>query len=71
MSRGPYSFKSCDITRTLKAARKAGETVQIEVDIDRRCMRIIPIKLDETTADTSGSELDQWVAKHARTVEGH
>jgi hypothetical protein len=44
MSRGKYPFKESDITRALKAARKAGEVVQIEVDADRRCMRIIPVK---------------------------
>ena len=31
MSRGPYPFKQSDITRALKAARKAGVDVKIEV----------------------------------------
>ena len=56
MSRAKYSFKECDVTRALRAADKAGHKVVIEIDIERRCMRIIPI---EAAAQSSSADLDE------------
>ena len=53
MSRAKYSFKESDITRAIRAAAKAGKDVKIEIDLDRRCMSIIPIKPVEATSDTA------------------
>jgi hypothetical protein len=49
MSRGPYSFREVDLVRAHRAAEKAGHPDAIvEYDIERKCVRIIPRKLDET-----------------------
>jgi hypothetical protein len=57
MSRAKYSFKECDLTRALRAADKAGHEVIIEIDIERRCMRIMPIKAK--AAQSSSADLDE------------
>ena len=67
MSRAKYPFKESDIARAFRAARKAGVDVKVEVDLDRRCMCIIPVKVEQT----SSNDLDRWVAKHAGEAEGH
>ena len=41
---GQISFRESDVTRAIRAAAKAGKDVKIEIDLDRRCMSIIPIK---------------------------
>jgi hypothetical protein len=56
MSKGPYPFKESDITRAIRAAAKAGKDVKIEIDLDRRCMSIIPIKPVEATSDTAAGD---------------
>jgi hypothetical protein len=55
MSRAKYSFRESDVTRAIRAAAKAGKDVKIEIDLDRRCMSIIPIK---TKAESNSSDPD-------------
>jgi hypothetical protein len=38
------TFKESDVTRAFKAAKKAGFDVQVEIDLDRKQMRITPVK---------------------------
>jgi hypothetical protein len=38
------TFKEADVTRALKAAKKAGVDVQVEIDLERKRMRITPVK---------------------------
>jgi hypothetical protein len=48
MSRGPYPFRESDLIRAHRANGKAGHPdAIIEIDIERRCLRIIPRKLGE------------------------
>ena len=58
MSRAKYSFKESDVTRAFRAAQKAGVDVKVEVDIERRCMSIIPIKPVES--DTAATVDNPW-----------
>jgi hypothetical protein len=44
MSKGPYSVKPTDIKRVIRAAREEGIEGTLEVDLARRCIRIIPVK---------------------------
>ena len=44
MGKGACTFKESDVTRAFKAARKAGVDVQVEIDLERKLMRITPVK---------------------------
>jgi hypothetical protein len=58
MSRGPYPFKESDITRAIRAAKKAGiEHFIIEVDTAHRSLRIIP--RDEVSTPTGQNEWNE------------
>jgi hypothetical protein len=66
VSKGPYPFKASDITRAYRAAEKAGHSdVIIEVDTERKCLRIIPTKAaaTEQTSDLD-RELEEFDARH-------
>jgi hypothetical protein len=57
MSRGSYPFKESDITRAIRASKKAGQRSIIEVDVKRQRFRIIP--LDEMSMLTDQNETGQ------------
>ncbi len=44
MGKGVCTFKEADITRALKAAKKAGVDVRVEIDLDRKRITITPVK---------------------------
>jgi hypothetical protein len=44
LGKGAYTFKQTDVTRAFKAAKKAGVEVQVEIDLERKRMRITPVK---------------------------
>lgn len=51
MSRRPHAFKESEITRAIRAAKKAGIVDPIiEVDIARKRLRIIPLNKNEDRA---------------------
>jgi hypothetical protein len=51
VSRKPYAFKESEITRAIRAAKKAGMIDPIiEVDIARKRLRIIPLNKNEDRA---------------------
>jgi hypothetical protein len=52
VSRAKHSFRESDVTRAIRAAAKAGKDVKIEIDLDRHCMSIIPIKPVEAAGNT-------------------
>ncbi len=47
MGKGACTFKEADLTRAFKAAKKAGVDVQVEIDLERKRMRIMPVKAGE------------------------
>jgi hypothetical protein len=70
MGKAACTIKQTEITRVLKAAKKAGVDVQVQIDLERKTMTITPVNVSE--ADTGvGNGLDQWMNKHARATEGH
>jgi hypothetical protein len=44
LGKGSCTFKEADLTRAFKAAKKAGVDAQIEIDLERKRMRIRPMK---------------------------
>ena len=44
MGKGSCTFKEADIIRALKAAKKAGVDVHVEIDLEHKRMRITPLK---------------------------
>jgi hypothetical protein len=47
MGKGPCTFKEADVSRALRAAKKAGVPVTIELDLERKRMIITPIRAGE------------------------
>jgi hypothetical protein len=62
MPRGKCAFKQCDVTRAIKAARKAGvEPTRVEIDNGK-----IIVIAEKPEAASEINALDVWIAKHAR-----
>jgi phosphatidylserine/phosphatidylglycerophosphate/cardiolipin synthase-like enzyme len=68
MSKGTYTFKATDVTRALKAAKKAGVDVQVVLDLERKTLTLTPVKVAESIDE---NDLDKWIAAHADTTQGH
>jgi hypothetical protein len=47
LGKGVCRFREVDITRALKAAKKAGVDVQVEIDFEHKRMRIMPVRVAE------------------------
>jgi hypothetical protein len=64
MPRSPCSFRETDVRRAIKAARASG------IDIARLEIEPVTGKITIMTSSSSGAEkitdLDRWVAEHAR-----
>ena len=73
MSSGKYRFVESEIRRAIKATQNAGlEVGRIEIKPDGS-VSIVPGTPD-TTKDksmTNYNALDVWIAKNARSAEGH
>jgi hypothetical protein len=53
MGKGPCAFKEVDVTRAIRAAKKAGvENPQVVIDLERKTMTIAPVKLGESNSKT-------------------
>jgi hypothetical protein len=64
MGHGPCTFREADLVRALKAARKAGVRVRVEIE---SANKLAVTMLGEETPETNeGNELEQWIEKHAR-----
>jgi hypothetical protein len=57
LGKGACTFKEVDLTRAFRAAKKAGVDVQVEIDLRRNRMRVIPLKASEA-ADRN--EWEEW-----------
>jgi hypothetical protein len=70
MGKGACTFKETDVTRALRAAKKAGVDVQVQIDLEHKTMTLTPVKASE--AETGkGKDLDKWINEHAGATEGH
>jgi hypothetical protein len=47
LGKGACTFREADVTRALKAAKKAGVDVQVEIDLELKRMTITPMKAGE------------------------
>jgi hypothetical protein len=54
------TFKEADVTRAFKAAKKAGVDVQVEIDLERKRMRITPVKACDRETGRAGTEGNDW-----------
>jgi hypothetical protein len=61
MPRGPSTFKFCDLSRALRAAKQAG--VEVDVEITKGKMTVVTKQGDDSRAT---GDLDQWVAKRGK-----
>jgi hypothetical protein len=69
--RAPCTFRQTDVTRALKAARRAGfERVRVEIDQDGKIAIVAGDGVDKTEIAIE-DPLDQWIAKHARQTQGN
>jgi ABC-type uncharacterized transport system substrate-binding protein len=58
------------IRRAIKAAKKAGlEVGAVEIDNSTGGIKVVP-KYDNEP-DVTTTDLDNWIAKHARSIERH
>jgi hypothetical protein len=64
LGKGACTFKESDVTRAFKAARKAGVDVQVEIDLDRKRMKITPIKFGEGSGGVGKNTTD--IVEHMR-----
>jgi hypothetical protein len=54
LGKAACTFKEADVTRAFKAAKKAGVDVQVEIDLERKRMKIAPVK----AGDGNGGSAD-------------
>jgi hypothetical protein len=57
MGKGPCTFREADVTRALKAARKAGVDVQLRIDLERKTMTVTMLKVIEPVERDPKSEM--------------
>jgi hypothetical protein len=70
MSSGKHKFRGTEMCRAIKATEKAGLKVG-RIDITPEGFSIVPGAPEEGEPATNDNELDAWIAKNARSVEGH
>jgi hypothetical protein len=62
MGRGPCTFKEADITRAVRAVKKAGADAEIKIDLGNgKVMRIMVKAGNGLTAPT---EINEWDAEY-------
>jgi hypothetical protein len=67
------AFKENDVVRAIKAARKAGlEVTGIEYGyVAGELVKFVTNTGKPAEAALESNDLDHWIAKHAREIEGH
>ena len=63
MGKEPSCFKKSDIDRAVAAANKSSTPRTVEIDIGRKCIRLIPVMPGETIC-TAGNDVDKWLEEH-------
>jgi hypothetical protein len=71
MSRRPCVFRQRDVTKAIKAVAAAGvAVVKVEMHKDGKIV-VVAAGPSETQRRELGDPLDEWMAKHAHSIEGH
>jgi hypothetical protein len=71
VSRRPFIFRQRDVTRAVKAVAAAGVLVaKVEMHVDGKIV-VVMAGPSETPRRELGDPLDEWMAKHAHSTEGH
>jgi hypothetical protein len=52
MGKAACTIKQTEITRVLKAAKKAGVDVQLQIDLERKTMTVMTVKVIEASSKT-------------------
>jgi hypothetical protein len=66
MTRAPATFRQSDITKAIRAARKAGvENVRVEITKDGRIV-IVTGEAQPAVRDDLDRELEQFCARHGQ-----
>jgi hypothetical protein len=58
LGKAACSFKECDVTRLLRAAKKAGVSVRLDVDLERRRMSLTPVELTDGKGEAGANDWD-------------
>jgi hypothetical protein len=69
MSRGPLTFRQRDVARLVRAATAAGLRVR-GVRVDTHSGIIEVVTGDAAVQNSTPTQLDEWMAKHAHSAEG-
>jgi hypothetical protein len=58
-------FTASDVARALRAAKKAGVPVRLEIDLQHHVLKIIPAESDKASESnlTPDDELERWRKK--------
>ena len=66
MGHGPCTFREADLARALKAAKKAGVRVRVEIESGNKLAVTMLGEETPENKENEGNELEQWIEKHAR-----
>jgi hypothetical protein len=66
MGHGPCTFREADLARALKAAKKAGVRVRVEIESGNKLAVTMIGEQPPENETNGGNELDRWMKKHAR-----
>jgi hypothetical protein len=58
MGKAACTFKETEVTRAIRAAKKAGVDVRVEIDLERKRMTLTPVKVVESNETTQSNEWD-------------
>jgi hypothetical protein len=69
--RVPCTFRQTDVTRALRAARRAGfEHVRVEIDRDGKIAIVAGATVDKPEVASNLNPLDEWMQQHAGDTQG-
>jgi hypothetical protein len=60
MARGTPAFRERDVTRALRAAKKAGVDAEIIIDLQHKVMRIIPLSASDAGNGTRATDKNDF-----------
>jgi hypothetical protein len=72
MSRAASTFRKSDVKRAILAAKSAGMTVsRVEIDTAGKIILVPDNGATAAAQPKAQDSLDDWMASHARSIEGY